>query len=278
MGRLIAMRKGLLLGNDPLSDAASIDFPFESLADVGVKSVSYFQELGSTNSWGLERIALSSEPTPWLIYAQSQTAGRGRGENRWWSETGSLTFSLVVDTEVIGLPASLWPRLSMAVGIAICHLLERAPWQLPMQIKWPNDVYVQGKKLGGILIEHSGSHLVIGVGLNVNQRFTGAPPEVESRATSLLLEMRAECNALLLLVDLVKEILSAIPKVNSEELDLAYEAGERNFLQWRKVRVRQGATSKEGICTGIDLDGALLLNSDTGQERVLSGTVEIVDR
>lgn len=147
-----------------------------------------------------------------------------------------------------------------------------------MQIKWPNDVYVQGKKLGGILIEHAGSHLVIGLGLNVNQRLEGAPFEVRERATSLLLEMKSECNAMMLLEDLVKEILTVIPKVASEDLDLAYEAGERNFLQWRKVQIRQGNVSKVGICTGIDFDGALLINSETGTDRVLSGTVEIVDR
>jgi biotin-(acetyl-CoA carboxylase) ligase len=66
--------------------------------------------------------------------------------------------------------------------------------------------------------------------------------------------------------------------VASEDLDLAYEAGERNFLQWRKILIRQGNVSKAGICTGIDFDGALLVNSETGTDRVLSGTVEIVDR
>lgn len=164
----------------------------------------------------------------------------------------------------------------MAVGLAICQVLERTPWQLPMQIKWPNDVYVHGKKLGGILIEHSGSHLVIGVGLNVNQRLEGAPSEVRERATSLLLEMQSECNAMLLLVDLVQGILAVIPRVASEALDLAYEAGERNFLQWRKVQIRQGNVIKQGVCTGIDFDGALLINSEAGIQRVLSGTVEMI--
>lgn len=261
---------------EPDSDAIPIDFPVEAIAREGVASLTYLIETPSTNSFALARLTRGIDSTPWLVLAQTQTAGRGRGENRWWSESGSLTFSLVVDSERMRLPQSLWPRLSMAVGLAICQLLERSPWRLPMQIKWPNDIYVHGKKLGGILIEHSGPFLVIGVGLNVNQRFEAAPEEVRAKATSLLLELRSECHAWMLLSDVLKEILTILPRIGADEIDFAYEAGERNYLQWKNVRIRQGNLVKEGVCVGIDFDGALLLNWSDRQERVLSGTIEMI--
>lgn len=263
---------------DPDGDAPAIDFPIELLERTSIARLSYLKEVESSNTFALERLANGEEVTPWLVVAHSQTAGRGRGENRWWSEAGSLTFSLVVDAEEFALRQLLWPRLSMAVGLAICQILEKSPWQLPMQIKWPNDVYVNGKKLGGILIEHSGSRLVIGVGLNVNQRLVGAPEEVRERATSLLLEKRSACDGALLLVDVVKEVLSILPLVAQEYVDFAREAGERNYLQWRKVRICQGNLIKEGICTGIDFDGGLLIQTEAGIERILSGTVELAGK
>lgn len=260
---------------DEQSDAAPPELPLELLEQAGVARLTYLKEIGSTNTYVLERLAASAVEGPWLVAAERQTAGRGRGDNRWWSGDGGLTFTLAVDAEAMGLPPAIWPRLSMAVGIALCRLLERSPWNLAMQIKWPNDVYVGGKKLGGILIEHWGTWLVIGVGLNVNQEFSQAPPEVQARATSLLCEMGAPCSREALLADAAAAILAILPETVREEIDFSYEGGERNFLQWRPVVIRQGKTTVSGRCEGIDFDGALLVRSEQGLQRVLSGTVEL---
>ncbi len=263
---------------DLKSDPLPADLSLELLSNSGVETCTYLREIASSNSYALDELSRNVVETPWLILAGTQTAGRGRGDNRWWSEEGSLTFSLVVDAGEFGLAQSFWPRLSMGVGLAICQLLERSPWGLPMQLKWPNDVYVGGRKLGGILMEHLGSKLVIGIGLNVNQRFEGAPREVRERATSLLMEMGAECNAHSLLVDAVKEVLAILPLVAKDEVDFAHEAGSRSYLQWKQVAIRQGLTATEGMCEGIDYDGALLVRTTAGLTRVLSGTVEIAGK
>jgi BirA family transcriptional regulator, biotin operon repressor / biotin---[acetyl-CoA-carboxylase] ligase len=266
------------LAIEPGSDPPPSEFPMDLLGHVGVQSFSYLKQVESSNSYALQRLATDAPSHVWLVLAGSQTAGRGRGENRWWSENGALTFSLVVDAEEFCMPQWLWPRLSMAVGLAICQLLEREPWQLPMQLKWPNDVYVSGKKLGGILIEHFEKKLVIGIGLNVNQRFEGAPAEVRARATSLLLEMGENSDVYAVLVDVVRAVLEILPLVARDELELAHEAGNRNHLQWKCVTIRQGLTRTEGMCEGIDFDGALLVRTQTGICRVLSGTVELADK
>jgi BirA family biotin operon repressor/biotin-[acetyl-CoA-carboxylase] ligase len=263
---------------DPHQDAAPGELSLEMLADAGIHTLTYLKEVASTNTFALERLAQQTPAGPWLVLAGSQTAGRGRGENRWWSEVGALTFTLVVDAEKFGLSQVFWPRLSMAVGLANCQLLERSPWNLPMQVKWPNDVYVRGRKLGGVLIEHLGSKLVIGIGLNVNQRFAGAPQEVRERATSLLMELGSECDSYALFVEVVKEVMAILPSVAQDEVDFSHEAGARSYLQWKKVMIRQGKTSTTGMCEGIDVDGALLLRTEAGILRVLSGTVEIAGK
>jgi BirA family biotin operon repressor/biotin-[acetyl-CoA-carboxylase] ligase len=262
----------------PDSDAPPPEFPLDLLGHVGVEVFTFLKQTPSTNSYALRRLIQRETKPIWLILAKSQTSGRGRGQNRWWSEEGSLTFSLVVDADAFSLPQMLWPRLSMAVGLAICQLLEREPWRLPMQLKWPNDVYVSGKKLGGILIEHFEKQLAIGIGLNVNQRFEGAPEEVRSRATSLLIEKDAECDIYAVLVDVVRAVLQVLPLVARDDLDLTHEAGNRNYLQWKRVTIRQGLTSTEGLCEGIDFDGALLVRTEAGICRVLSGTVVFTDK
>lgn len=263
---------------DPEGDGLPPDFSAEMISDAGVDLFTYLKQVGSTNSYALQRLATRIITGAWLILAESQTAGRGRGENRWWSEGGTLTFSLVIDAEKQELPQSHWPRLSMAIGLAICQLLEQPPWALLMQLKWPNDIYVGGRKLGGVLIEHLGSQLVIGVGVNVNTKFERAPQEVQLRATSLRLEMNAECCTASLLVDTVKAVLAMLPLVAREEIDFAHLAGQRSYLQWKRVAIQQGLTKTEGVCAGIDVDGALLVRTDSGLTRVLSGTVEIAGK
>lgn len=260
---------------DPQSDAIPPEFLLSLLSQVGVGAFTYLRETGSTNSVALARLADDAPTGVWLILADRQSAGRGRGDNRWWSEVGSLTCSLIVDADQFQLPQSLWPRLSMAVGIAICKVLERDPWRLAMQLKWPNDVYVEGKKLGGILIEHLEKKLVIGIGLNVNQRFEGAPRNVAERATSLLIEKGQACDRYALLAELTGAVVEMLPLVACNDIDIADEASDRNLLLWKRVTIRQGTSSVVGVCEGVDTDGALLLRSEAGRVRVLSGTVEL---
>lgn len=263
---------------DPEGDGLPPDCSTEIISNAGVELFTYLKQVGSTNSYALQQLATRNVNGAWLVLAELQTAGRGRGENRWWSEGGALTFSLVVDAEHLALPQSHWPRLSMAIGLAICQLLEQPPWGLPMQLKWPNDIYVGGRKLGGILVEHLGSKLVIGIGLNVNSQLDRAPQDVQMRATSLRVEMKAECCAASLLIDTVKAVLATLPQVAREEIDFAHEAGQRSYLQWKRVAIQQGQLKTEGICAGIDGDGALLVRTDSGLMRVLSGTVEIAGK
>ena len=147
-----------------------------------VRQIDFHWELASTNSQALLRADQPETQTPLLVLAESQTAGRGRGAHHWWSTTGSLTFSLLT-----GLEKALAERtslLSLTVGLAVCQAIERLAPAADVGLKWPNDVCLSGRKLAGILIELpvcEPPRVVLGVGINVNNSFRGAPPKSPRR-------------------------------------------------------------------------------------------------
>ena len=131
-----------------------------------------------------------SHELPLAVWAQRQTSGRGRGENQWWSDEGSLTFTIALAPESHGLLVHQEPRLALMTAVAVIEAIETLG--LPAQgigIRWPNDIEVGGRKLGGILPERvemdKGHRLLLGVGLNVLTRVDLAPPAVGRMAMSL---------------------------------------------------------------------------------------------
>ena len=128
----------------------SFDLP-RILADTFVRRVEYRDELDSTSDLALRWAAEANSERPLLVLADRQLRGRGRGENRWWTGQGALTFSLVVDISLLRQQSPAWPRVSLATALAVCEaILERWPHH-DVRIKWPNDVFLQGRSL-----RHSG--------------------------------------------------------------------------------------------------------------------------
>jgi BirA family biotin operon repressor/biotin-[acetyl-CoA-carboxylase] ligase len=112
-------------------------------------------ELRSTNDRAL-RLAETATRLPRLIAALRQTAGRGRGANRWWAGDGALTFSLLLDAPPV--PLERWPQMSLAVGGAVCMAVAGLVPNADVRLKWPNDVFVNGRKACGILVEVPPQH------------------------------------------------------------------------------------------------------------------------
>ena len=240
-----------------------------------VARIDHHAELPSTSDHALVLAAQDDLDLPLLVLAERQTAGRGRGANRWWAAPGALTFSLIVAPEPEALPPARWPQLSLAAGLAICQALETLAPQALLQVKWPNDVYAEGRKIAGILIEspaQSRGRLVIGVGVNVNNSLSGAPEEIRPLATALCdLEGRQHDLTRVLgaiLAELHAQLQSA---ANMSALRRRYEA--RCLLSGSAVRVQSGSETIAGRCLGIDEQGALLLQTELGRRSVVSGTV-----
>ncbi|HUE74603.1 MAG TPA: biotin--[acetyl-CoA-carboxylase] ligase [Pirellulaceae bacterium] len=237
--------------------------------------IEHHDELGSTSDHALKLAAQDDLELPLLVVAERQTAGRGRGANRWWAADGALTFSLVIQPPPAQLPPANWPRLSLAAGLAICQALEAFAPQALFQVKWPNDVYAEGRKIAGILIEspaQSRGRLVIGIGINVNNSLKAAPDDIRSRATSLCdLDARARD-----LTSVLSTVLSELDVHLRAAADMASIRGrwqERCLLTGCTVQVQSGTETIAGRCLGIDEQGGLVLQTETGRRSVVSGTV-----
>jgi BirA family biotin operon repressor/biotin-[acetyl-CoA-carboxylase] ligase len=215
-----------------------------------------------------------------VVFAESQTRGRGRRGRAWVSPRGKgLWFSVLLRPT---LPTSAASRITVAASVAVARAI-RQNCGLDARIKWPNDVMVNGKKLAGILTELRAEAdeillAILGIGIDVNCQREDFPGELGDIATSLELETGSAQDR----VALAAQVLIA--------LDECYQAALTNFEsivdEWaklcttlgRQIVVTMGQNRIEGFAQALDSDGALLLRRDSGQiERILGGDV-VVER
>jgi BirA family biotin operon repressor/biotin-[acetyl-CoA-carboxylase] ligase len=237
---------------------------------MGCRILSY-QRVRSTNAVALQ-IAQQAAPEGTLVIAEEQTAGRGRQGRIWHSPPG------------VGLWASLVLRPHMSPNrifqLAICGALAVAETvsettHLPVRVKWPNDVLVEGKKLSGVLTEtqaelDSVRFVVLGLGINVNQRSEDFPEHLRSRATSIRVELGRSISR----IDLLRSILLKFEEMYGlfQEHGLGPFLNRWRQLSWtlgRRVAVHVGESIFSGLAVDIDETGALLLEEASGKRRRL---------
>ena len=247
------------------------------LAGAFVREAEHHEVIGSTNDRAKQRAAEAGVALPLLVVADQQTAGRGRGANRWWTGQGSLAFSLLIDPASLGVERRHCGLLSLATALAI---VETAAALLPGEavgVHWPNDVYVANRKLAGILVEAlpDGRHIV-GIGFNVNNSLGDAPADVRDIAASLRdltgreYPVGSILSALLERLEAMFETLADDPAAIGRQCDAC-------CLQHDQVLVLdQGQSTVTGRCCGIGEDGALLLNTKRGLERFYAGVLRRV--
>jgi BirA family biotin operon repressor/biotin-[acetyl-CoA-carboxylase] ligase len=245
-------------------------------SSVYVREVEFHAEIGSTNDRATELVRKHQLDCPILVLAACQSAGRGRGSNRWWSGPGALTFSLVLDSLQLGLPMERWPQTALAAGAAVCEAIEQLIPDTVVKVKWPNDVYLAGKKVCGILVEapaDGAGRLIVGVGVNVNNSLEAAPHELAQRATSMSDAAGHEFN----LTDVLLAVLARFADWQShlvhDECRLIERWRTRCLLTGKRVCLNAGARQVTGICRGIDDVGRLVLSSPEGTQHYLSGTI-----
>jgi BirA family transcriptional regulator, biotin operon repressor / biotin---[acetyl-CoA-carboxylase] ligase len=223
--------------------------------------VQVVDEIGSTSD-ALREAALAGEGAGLALFAESQTAGRGRRQNRWLAPKGKdLMFSVLLRPFA---PAALWPRVTTLAALAICRAIEA---ELPLQprIKWPNDVYVHDRKVAGLLAEAVGTPgglmLVLGIGLNVNTR--EFPPELSDAATSLLSAVPAMPQPLLDRHSLARALLlqlhSQLCRIDEGFHEAIAEVRERSWLLGRQIRATVDGRELFGRALDLDQEGHLLL-------------------
>jgi len=246
-----------------------------------VRQVLFHAELPSTNDFALELAAQQELATPVLVLTEKQTAGRGRGSNRWWSRPGALTFSLVLDSAPLRLNPDHWPRASLTAALAVCQVLEQLVPHIPCGIRWPNDVHCAGRKICGVLPELSRQRveaslpprLVLGIGVNVNNSLSEAPPDVSGVGVSLLDLTDHSYDLTDFLVHLLRQLANGLDALTRGDPQLAYAVSQRCLLQGRVVELQAGPRHVRGLCQGIDNYGALTIRTAHGNEQFFGGVV-----
>lgn len=263
-----------------MSDTAG-SFDLERVRrDTFVRSIDYHASLDSTNDRAVELIAQGQADYPALVLTVRQTRGRGRGTNHWWSTDGSLTFSVVVDAHELRFPVGKLPMVSLATGLAVCSALTPCLTAPELALKWPNDVYLRGRKLCGILAEVPSStagKVVIGIGINVNNSFAGAPEDVRVRATSLhdVLGRTTDLNGVL--IETLRQLDVHLRTLARNPETIRSRWSEYCLLTGRAVCLQIGPREEMGICRGIDEEGAIVLEQGEGRARFLTGVVARFD-
>lgn len=243
-----------------------------------VSKVEFHRQLDSTNNRGLQLAGQLELAVPTLVLAGEQSRGRGRGSNSWWSNQGALTFSVIIERSAYRpRQTDNWTKVSLAIGVAVCQALKDLLPDCQPGIKWPNDVYVAGRKVCGILVEIHPimrSRYVIGVGINVNNSFHHAPDGLAAKANSL----KCLAGRQLPLIDVLLQVLShlhdALENLLADDTQLIQRHRGLCLLSGRPVRISTGRGYLEGVCQGIDPRGALVVLTDRGPVSCISGVVE----
>ena len=242
------------------------------------KRVHHFFKTDSTNRVAME-LGYAGEPEGAVVLAEEQTAGRGRAGRSWHSERGAgLYVTLLLRPKLSPVQA---PLLTMLAGLS-AHTAVLAQTGLAAELKWPNDLLINGKKFGGILTEmhaepNAVRFVIIGIGINVNQE--KFPGELAATATSLRRETRRSYSRLEFLVKLLAHFETDYNRFLREGAPYVVERFEliSSFASGRRVRVETGTETYSGTTDGLSPEGLLIVKRDSGvSATVIAGDVSEV--
>lgn len=231
------------------------------------RQILVFAETGSTNDVAA-RLGREGVAEGVVVFAETQTAGRGRLGRTWASATGAgLWFSILLRPAG---PRTAWTRLSSFAAVSLALALEEVLGQ-PAAIKWPNDLYIGEKKVAGILIEtHGGENgfAVLGMGVNVNQ--THFPEPLAQRAVSLRQLAGQVWDRQRVAVAILRRLDAFYPKLDEKFGEIVAAAEQRHCWRGRQVEWEDAAGRSTGVVEGLDENGALILRKPDGTRVILS--------
>jgi len=239
------------------------------------KRIFHFFRTDSTNRVALE-LGHAGEPEGAVVLAEEQTAGRGRGGRAWHSERATgIYVTLLLRPKLAPVQA---PLLTMMAGLS-AHSAVQALTGLEVDLKWPNDLLVRGRKLGGILTEMHAEpgqirFVIVGIGLNVNQE--KFPGELANLETSLRAETGKPQSRMELLVRLLHEFETDYNRFLREGVATVVARFESvsSYARGKRVRVTNGTESYVGTTAGLGPEGLLQVERDGGQlMTVIAGDV-----
>lgn len=241
------------------------------------KKIFAFQSIDSTNTRA-RLLAGSGEEEGTLVIAEEQTAGKGRLGRTWQATSGeNLTFSIILRPDI---PPEKINLLPLGIAVAAARAIDTSTG-ISVCCKWPNDLLLDGKKCAGILMESAmGSrgveYLVVGIGINVNQRIF--PEELRQKATSLSLHAGRPADR----VTLLRALLESLEAHYDAYLGGGFDSVVPSWLSLapiigRRVTADTQGTLLIGTVIGISADGGLQIRTDAGDRTLFAGDVTILD-
>lgn len=246
------------------------------IAKPSVSTVLHLEAIDSTSDEArrllVEGPSPPALPLPFVVWADRQTRGRGRSRRQWWSDEGSLTFTVALDPAVHALRTDHEPRLALTAALAILDSLDSLGLRVPgIGVRWPNDVEVGDRKLAGLLPEGidvpEGRRILIGVGLNLATRFQDAPPEISRMAASLAsmgLDVEAAGGFRGILDLILEKLETLIGRLAEDDPVLVERWNQIDLLRGHPVRIDLGSRIVVGMGRGIGADGSLQIAPDDG--------------
>ena len=240
---------------------------------IGTKIIHY-EQIESTNGKAKEEAGKGAEEGT-IILAEEQTTGKGRIGREFCSPKGGIWLSAILRPD---LKAVLATRATYIVSLAIAKTIDKLT-PLEPQIKWPNDILIEGKKVSGILTEMGAeidqiNYLIVGIGINANFTKAELPTELRDKATTLYHELDTEIDRvkfvqeLLRFIEVIYAKIADFEAILTEWKDYAYTLGQKVLITGTKDKI-------EGRAVDIANDGALIIRVDGNLKRVYSGDVSL---
>lgn len=237
--------------------------------------VVYLERTTSTNDEA-RRLAAEGAPDRTVVLAEEQTAGRGRRGAKWVSPPGRNGIVSVLLRPGKDCPPERWARLTLAAALAGCDALDAvAGLGVAAEVKWPNDLYLSGRKVAGILVESAwsaqGGFVVIGTGFNLNLEPSDFPEELRAVATSVWMERGGlAVDRTVFLTNFLQALETRCAEAAADFPAMREEGWRRSWLVQRRVTLTAAGQQLEGVVCGLGPEGELLLCGDDGIVQVIS--------
>lgn len=234
-----------------------------------VRDILVIEETASTNDVAA-RLGFDGVKEGVVVFAESQTAGRGRLGRKWESEPrGGLWFSILMRPPQ---PLSDWMRLTTWAAVGVARGIERVT-RRSASVKWPNDVLLDGKKVTGILLEahrpNDDGFAVVGIGINVNQ--AAFPAELADRATSLRIAAGKRFERMEVAAAVLRALSACSQEMQADFAGIVAEAWRRSSLADCHVEIGMGEHRVAGVAEGLGPQGELLVKAADGVMHSISG-------
>jgi BirA family biotin operon repressor/biotin-[acetyl-CoA-carboxylase] ligase len=205
-----------------------------------------------------------------VVLASEQTVGRGRKGRGWASPSGGLWMSVVLRPT---LPPESWPLIGFAAGAGAAAALESVSGKT-IQLKWPNDLVLDGRKVGGILVESAGGFAILGIGINANVAIEELPDDLRTTAVTLLASLGSPVDLAALARSILEQVEHFYDLMHRDPQAILDTWRRRSFLNGRRVQIT-GTRMLEGVAEDIDDRGALLIRTASGVQPVTVGDVSV---